>query len=37
MSSEIPVESPETEEKDPMKPKDTGDIVGAHRSGKRYD
>jgi hypothetical protein len=37
MSSEIPVESPETEEKDRMKPEDTSDIVGAHRSGKRYD
>jgi hypothetical protein len=37
MSSEIPVESHETEEKDRMKPEDTGDIVGAYRSGKRYD
>jgi hypothetical protein len=37
MSSEIPVESHETEEKDSMKPEDTGDIVGAHRNGKRYD
>jgi hypothetical protein len=37
MSSEIPVESHETEEKDHMKPEDTGDILGAHRSGKRYD
>jgi hypothetical protein len=37
MSSEIPVESHETEEKDPMKPEDTGDIVGAYRNGKRYD
>jgi hypothetical protein len=37
MSSEIPVESHETEEKDHMKPEDTGDILGAHPSGKRYD
>jgi len=37
MSSEIPVESHETEEKDRMKPEDTGNIVGAFRSEKRND
>jgi hypothetical protein len=37
MSSEIPVESHETEEKDRMKPEDTGDIVGTHRNEMRND
>jgi hypothetical protein len=37
MSSEIPVESHETKEKDPMKLEDTGHIVGAHRNEKRND
>jgi hypothetical protein len=37
MSSENPVESHETEEKDPMKPEDIGHIVGAHRNEKRND
>jgi hypothetical protein len=35
MSSEIPVESRETEEKDRMKPEDTGKIVGAPRNETR--
>jgi hypothetical protein len=37
MSSEIPVESGETEEKHRMKPEDTGNIVGAPRNETRYD
>jgi hypothetical protein len=37
MSSENPVESRVTEEKDSMKPEDTGNNVGAHRNEKWND